>query len=73
MRVVLVKPGPTDTPMTAHLKAKGAKLAGTEDVARAIVEGARRGRPVVYAPPVWRLVMMVIRHLPDVVFNRLDI
>jgi hypothetical protein len=73
VRVVLVKPGPTDTPMTAHLKQRGQRLAAVEDVARAVVRGMQRGRPLVYAPARWALVMMVIRHLPRRVFDRLDI
>lgn len=73
VRVVLVKPGPTDTPMTAHLKAKGAKLAAPEDVAAAIVRGMERGTPVVYAPGKWAVIMMVIRHLPRFVFDKMDI
>jgi hypothetical protein len=27
----------------------------------------------VYAPPVWRLIMLVIRHLPTLILNKLDI
>ena len=73
VKVVLVKPGPTETPMTAHLKAQGAKLADVSAVAQAIVRGLERGRPVVYAPARWALIMMVIRHLPRFVFNRMDI
>lgn len=73
VKVVLIKPGPTDTPMTAHLKSNGAKLASVESVARNIVDGIEKGRPVVYAPAKWALIMMVIRHLPRFVFNRMDI
>ncbi|WP_374669349.1 SDR family NAD(P)-dependent oxidoreductase [Ramlibacter sp.] len=73
VKVVLVKPGPTDTAMTAHLKAQGAKLADADEVAAAIVRGAERGQPVVYAPGKWALIMLVIRHLPRFVFNRMDI
>ena len=73
VKVVLIKPGPTDTPMTSHLKAHGAKMAPVEDVARGIVAAIDRGRPVAYVPPVWRVIMMVIRHLPVVVFNKLNI
>jgi len=72
-KVVLVKPGPTETPMTAHLKARGAKLADVSAVAQTIVRGMEQGRPVVYAPARWALIMMVIRHLPRFVFNRMDI
>ncbi|MES2886755.1 MAG: SDR family NAD(P)-dependent oxidoreductase [Pseudomonadota bacterium] len=71
VKVVLIKPGPTATPMTAHLPAS--KLASVEEVAALIVRGAERGTPVVYAPGKWALIMNVIRHLPALVFNRMDI
>lgn len=71
LRVVLVKPGPTATPMTAHLPQRG--LAPVEDVARQIVDGSAAGKAVVYAPGKWALIMMVIRHLPAFVFNKMNI
>ncbi|MBO9688679.1 MAG: SDR family NAD(P)-dependent oxidoreductase [Mitsuaria chitosanitabida] len=73
VRVTLVKPGPTDTPMTAHLKQGGARLADVHHVARDIVGAVEAGRPVVYTPGRWALIMRVIRLLPRFVFNRLDI
>lgn len=73
VRVTLIKPGPTDTPMTAQLRDEGARLATVESVAAAIVKGMDGGRAVVYAPTKWALIMMVIRHLPRYIFNKLDI
>lgn len=73
VRVILVKPGPTDTPMTAQLKSKGVKLAPVEDVARQIVAGIERSKPTIYAPRKWRLIMMIIRHIPTFVFKKMDI
>lgn len=73
VKVVLIKPGPTDTAMTAHLKQQGAKLASAADVAAAITEGIARGKPLIYAPAKWALIMMIIRHLPRFIFNRMDI
>lgn len=73
VKVVLIKPGPTDTPMTAHLKGKGAKLAPVEGVAKQIVEGVEAGKPVIYAPGKWWLIMMIIRHLPSLIFNKMNI
>ena len=73
LKVVLVKPGPTATPMTAHLAAQGQKLAVVDAVALAIVQGAAQGRTVVYAPAKWRLVMLVIRNLPNIIFYKLKI
>jgi len=71
VKIVLIKPGPTATPMTAHLPPRG--LASPEAVAQAIVAAIEQGSPVVYAPARWALIMMIIRHLPRFVFNRLNI
>ena len=73
VKVVLIKPGPTDTPMTAELKAKGSKLASVEDVAAGIVAAVTAGKPVAYVPGKWWLIMMVIRHLPSVIFKKMNI
>jgi len=71
--VTLIKPGPTDTPMTAHLKEKGLKLASVEHVALDIVRGIESGAPVIYTPIKWRLIMLIIRLLPRFIFQKLDI
>ena len=73
VKVVMIKPGPTDTPMTSHLKQQGVRLAPASLVARDIVRAARRGRPVVYTPKIWALIMMIVRYLPAFVFNRMDV
>lgn len=73
VKVVLIKPGPTDTPMTAQLKGKGVNLADVSLVAKTIVDGVARGIPIVYAPGKWALIMMIIRHLPRFIFNKMDI
>jgi decaprenylphospho-beta-D-erythro-pentofuranosid-2-ulose 2-reductase len=73
VNVVLIKPGPTDTPMTSHMKAAGKRMAPVEDVARATVEGIRRSKAVVYTPPIWQLIMLVVRHIPRPIFNRLPL
>ena len=73
MRAVLIKPGPTDTPMTFVLKEKGAKLAPVEEVAAAIVSSVAKGSDLIYAPKKWWLIMMIIRHLPKFIFNKMNI
>lgn len=73
VHVVLIKPGPTDTPMTATLKGKGPKMAEVMAVASSIVDGIAKVKPVVYAPAKWAVIMMVIRHLPRFIFNKMDI
>ena len=71
--VTLIKPGPTRTPMTAHLGDSGPSLADVAKVAATIVSGMEKRRNVVYAPRRWWVIMMVIRHLPRFIFNKMDI
>lgn len=73
VKVVLIKPGPTETPMTAALTANGAKMASVQEVAQGIVAAIEKGTPVAYVPGKWWLIMMVIRHLPRFVFNKMNI
>jgi len=68
--ITLVKPGPTATPMTDHLRGGRLSFAKVETVAGDIVRGIEAGRPVVYTPRRWRLIMTVIRLLPRRVFER---
>lgn len=69
LRVVCVKPGFVRTGMTAGLPEP--PFAGeAEQVARLALRAIDRGTPVVYAPPIWRWVMTVIRLLPRFVMRR---
>lgn len=71
--VVVVKPGPTDTPMTAGMKKGGLLWSSPERVAAIVRKAADGGAPVVYAPWFWRYIMLVIRFLPASIFNKLNI
>jgi decaprenylphospho-beta-D-erythro-pentofuranosid-2-ulose 2-reductase len=73
VRVVLVKPGPTDTPMTRGMAARPGRLADPADVAADIVRGIERGRSVVYTPAIWRWIMIIIRWIPEAIFVRLKL
>ena len=68
----LIKPGPTETPMTAEISGKG-KLASPEQVAKEIVSGVNQGKRVVYAPGKWAIIMLIIRNLPFFLFKKMDI
>ncbi|MEE8142034.1 MAG: SDR family NAD(P)-dependent oxidoreductase [Planctomycetota bacterium] len=69
LRTVLVKPGFVRTSMTADLDPP--PFTGEpETVARRVLKAIDRGRPVVYAPGIWRWIMLVIRSLPRAVLRR---
>jgi short-subunit dehydrogenase len=71
--VTLIKPGPTDTTMTAHLKSTGARLASPQLVAKCIIDGIENKVPTVYAPKKWSVIMLIIQHIPRFIFNKLNI
>ena len=74
VRIVRVKPGFVDTPMTAAIENKGGPLWATPDRVAADIERAvLKGRRVIYTPWFWWVIMMIIRHLPWFIFRRLKI
>ena len=72
VQVLTIKPGFVDTPMTAAFP-KGALWAQPADVARGILAAVDRGRDEVYLPGFWRLIMLVIRHIPEAIFKKLSL
>jgi short-subunit dehydrogenase len=67
---VCVKPGFVKTGMTAGLDPP--PFAGEPDqVARLVARAIDAKKPLVYAPGIWRLVMLVIRNLPRAVMRRI--
>ena len=70
LKTILVKPGFVKTGMVADLSPP--PFAGEpEQVARIVLRAIDRGTPVVYAPGVWRWIMLVIRILPRQVMRRI--
>lgn len=69
LRSITVKPGFVRTGMTEGLPVP--PFAGDPDaVAARVLRAIDRGTPVVYAPPIWRAVMALIRQLPRAVLRR---
>lgn len=70
LETICVKPGFVKTGMTANLKPP--PFAGEPDaVAARVLRAIDRGTPVVYAPWIWRYIMLVIRSLPRFVMRRI--
>jgi short-subunit dehydrogenase len=68
---VCVKPGFVKTGMTAGLDPP--PFAGEpDDVARIVARAIDAGKPLVYAPGIWRFVMLAIRNLPRSVMRRIS-
>jgi len=73
VKVITIKPGPVQTPMTDHL-ANAARFAEPGLVARDIVRAlGRRSPDVLYTPWFWRYVMTAVRQIPEPLFKRLEL
>lgn len=72
VRVLTVKPGFVDTPMTRDFK-KGWLWVKPEVVAQAIVRGVAKRKEIIYVPWFWRYIMLVIRLIPERIFKRLSL
>ena len=72
VHVITIKPGFVDTPMTATLE-KGVLWAQPEDIANGIIRAINKQKNIVYLPFFWRYIMVVIRCIPDRIFNRLSL
>jgi len=68
VHVMTVKPGPVDTAMTWGLKMPLMTTPGA--VATAIRKGLHRKRNVIYTAGIWRVVMTVIRAVPEPIFKK---
>lgn len=73
VHVVTVLPGFVATRMTEGMDLPTRLLAQPEDVAEAIWKAVERKRNVIYVLPIWFLIMLIIRNIPEVVFKRMKL
>jgi decaprenylphospho-beta-D-erythro-pentofuranosid-2-ulose 2-reductase len=72
VRVLVIRPGQVRTRMSAHIK-DAPLTVNKEDVAELAVTSAAKGKELVWAPPAFRYVMMILRHIPRPIFRKLPI
>lgn len=70
--VLTVKPGFTDTAMTFGQPGMFF-VASPEALADAILRAVRRHKLVLYYPSLWWAIMLIIKHIPERIFQRLNI
>jgi len=72
VRVIDIRPGFVDTPMTAAFD-KGPLWAQPDKVGADIARAIEKGRPVVYTPWFWRYIMLIIRNVPAFVLHKTNL
>jgi short-subunit dehydrogenase len=65
-----VLPGFVRTRMTAGMDLNPRLTAEPVAIAEAIFRAAAKQRDVIYVKPVWRLIMTIIKALPEPIFKR---
>jgi len=73
VHVLTIKPGFVDTPMTQGLKLPKLLLATPDRVARDIVRAIDKRKDTLYTPWFWRYIMLIIIHIPGVIFKRMKL
>ena len=73
VHVITVLPGFVATRMTEGMDLPARLTADPDDVAKAIERAVAKRRNVIYVRPVWRMIMAIIRTIPEAIFKRLKL
>lgn len=73
VQVITVKPGFMDTKMTEGLSLNPALTATPKQAAKYIYNAWKNKKDVAYVLPVWALIMMIIRNIPEFIFKKLKL
>lgn len=71
--VITVKPGFVDTKMTEGLDLPKPLTAKPEQVANDIFKAVKRKSNTIYSLKIWRLIMLIIKLIPEIIFKRLKL
>jgi len=70
VHVVTVLPGFVATAMTEGMDLPARLTAQPEEVGAAVLKAVQKQRDVIYVRPIWRIVMAVIRNIPEPIFKK---
>jgi short-subunit dehydrogenase len=73
VKVLTVKPGFVNTKMTEHLNLPSKLTAQPEDVGEDIFNAQQKGKNIIYIKPIWKLIMLIIKHIPEWKFKEMNI
>lgn len=72
VHVLTIKPGMVDTPMTAHIK-KGLLFSSPETIGKGIYDAIQNKKDIAYLPGYWRLIMLIVKLIPESLFKKLSL
>jgi decaprenylphospho-beta-D-erythro-pentofuranosid-2-ulose 2-reductase len=72
INVITIKPGFVYTKMTSHMNLPKILTAKPIDVANDIYNAQLRNQNVIYTKSIWRIIMSIIKIIPETVFKRMN-
>ena len=73
VHVITIKPGFMDTKMTEGLPLNPKLTATPKQAAEAIYKALKMKKNVAYVLPIWGLIMLIIRNIPEFIFKKLKL
>ncbi len=73
VHVLTVKPGFMDTKMTEGLPLNPKLTATPQQAANSIYKAYKKKKNVAYVLPIWAVIMLVIRNIPEFIFKKLKL
>ena len=73
IHVLTVKPGFMKTKMTENLDLPKPLTISPEKAASLIYKGYKKKKNTIYIGPIWRLIMFIIRNIPEFIFKKMSL
>lgn len=73
VHVMTVKPGFMETKMTEGLPLNPKLTAKPKQAAECIYKAYKKQKNVVYVLPIWRIIMLIIQHIPEFILKKLKL
>ena len=73
VRVMTIKPGFMDTKMTSGLPLNPKLTATPQQAANYIYKGYKNKKDEIYILPIWWLIMLIIRNIPEFIFKKMKL
>lgn len=73
VHVMTVKPGFMDTKMTEGIPLNPKLTASPEQAAACIYKAFKKEKDIVYVLPIWQLIMLIIKNIPEFIFKKLKL
>ena len=73
IQVLSVKPGFVATKMTQHLELPALLTATPQKVGKDVYNGYLHDKDVIYTKPIWQLIMLIIKLIPEFQFKKMSI